>query len=147
MQATPPPLPPETPWWVAVLVLALPGIAALVVGILGALKGRRGKHVSVALVDDKWQARVDALEARLKEIDGLERADVARLREDVNAIGEDLSRLRAEVDADTKDSRTRRERARTLAERDRRALDARLNEMAEKLAEISGTLKGMRHGS
>ena len=131
-----PSLPPNAPWWGAIILAAGPGIAAV---IIAWLQHRAKKPDDLKGLTD----RVATTEQKIDAIAGTDNKAVASVKEDLDALAQDVSRLRDAVEKRWKSDDARRGRAGELAQADREKIHEHLAALREKVATMTGTLIAM----
>ena len=135
-------LPPNAPWWGAIILAAGPGIAAVIIAWLQHRAKKPAMPELAPIVE-----RVTAAEEKIVAIAGTDRADVAQLKEDVGALASDVETLRNAVERRWKADDARRGRAGELAQQDRKELHDALSTLRERVAGMAGRLEGMMERS
>jgi hypothetical protein len=137
-------LPPSTPWWVAALaaITASPGVAAVVIAWLQS----RAKKADAPDLKPLTE-RVAAAEEKIAAVVGTDRADVAKLKDDLGALAADVEALRNAVERRWVADDKRRGRAGELAQQDRKELHDALATLRERVAGMAGRLEGMMERS
>lgn len=131
--------------------------AAVVVPVLGAILVERiraraaSKRDILDAVEGAVKERLAGLAARVAHVESVEPAELAKLREDVEALGADLHTLRTEAQRRWTDEDKRRERAAERAEkRDERErermsrIDVELAVLADRVSSLLEKLNARR---
>lgn len=129
-----PSLPPNAPWWGAIILAAGPGIAAV---IIAWLQHRAKKPDDLKGLTD----RVATTEQKIDAIAGTDNKAVAVVKEDLDALAQDVSKLRDAVERRWKADDARRQRAGELAAQDRKELHDALSTLRERVAGMAGRLE------
>lgn len=135
-------LPPSAPWWAALIALGIPGVGAAV----NAWIQYRAKKNDPADLKPLTE-RVAAAEEKIAAVVGTDRADVAKLKDDLGALASDVETLRSAVERRWKADDARRGRAGELAQADRKELHDALSTLRERVAGMAGRLEGMMERS
>ena len=135
-------LPPSAPWWAAVILAAGSGLGTIIV----AWFQYRAKKADAPDIKPLAE-RVAAAEEKIAAVVGTDRADVAKLKDDLGALAADVEALRGAVERRWVADDKRRGRAGELAQADREKLHEAISGLREKVAGMAGTLSAMMERS
>jgi gas vesicle protein len=129
-------------------LLGSPVVGAVAAILVARIQTRKATKTEIAeAVAEQTKAlmaRLAAAEAVLAKIDGEERDDIAKLKEDLVALGDDVGELHASVERRWKSDDARRERAGRQALEDREKLHEHLATLREKVAGMAGAMQTIR---
>ena len=131
-------LPPNAPWWAALVLAASSGIGTIIV----AWFQYRAKKADAPDIKPLVE-RVATAEEKLAALHGTDNKAVAVVKEDLDALAQDVARLREAVEERWKSDDARRGRAGELAQADREKIHEHLAALREKVATMTGTLIAM----
>lgn len=135
-------LSPSAPWWAALVAMGIPGFGAAIVAWIQ-YRAKKNDPTDLKPLTE----RVAAAEEKIAAVVGTDRADVAKLKDDLGALAADVEALRGAVERRWVADDKRRGRAGELAQADREKLHEAISGLREKVAGMAGTLSAMMERS